>query len=144
MSLLGLDYGSRTVGIAGTDALGITVQPLETVTREKEGQLRATVRRISELASERGVTALVLGRPVHMDGSAGERVEKCEAFKALLEKRTGLPVEWQDERLTTVEADEILSESGVPREERKRYIDQVAACIILRDYLSRREKGAVG
>ena len=137
MSFLGLDYGSRTVGVAATDALGITVQPVETVTREREDRLRATLRRIAEIAAERGTTVIVLGRPYNMDGSEGERVEKCEAFRELLVKRTGLPVVWQDERLTTVEADEILEESGVQPSERKKYIDQVAACIILREYLER-------
>ena len=70
-----------------------------------------------------------------MGGNAGERVAKCEAFRELLEKRTGIPVVWQDERLTTVEADEILAESGVPKQERKKYIDQVAASLILKEYM---------
>ena len=125
--LMGLDYGSKTVGVAVSDALMMTAQPLETVTRDSEKKLRKTLARIAALAEERGVGLFVLGRPVHMDGSAGERVEKCAAFKELLEKRTGIPVVWQDERLTTAEADEILSESGVPKGDRKKYIDQVAA-----------------
>ena len=133
--LMGLDYGSKTVGVAVSDALMMTAQPLETVTRDSEKKLRKTLARIAALAEERGVRLFVLGRPVHMDGSAGERVEKCEAFKELLEKRTGIPVVWQDERLTTAEADEILSESGVPKEERKKYIDQVAASLILQEYM---------
>ena len=133
--LMGLDYGSKTVGVAVSDALMMTAQPLETVTRDSEKKLRKTLARIAALAEERGVGLFVLGRPVHMDGSAGERVEKCEAFKELLEKRTGIPVVWQDERLTTAEADEILSESGVPKEERKKYIDQVAASLILQEYM---------
>ena len=133
--LMGLDYGSKTVGVAVSDALMMTAQPLETVTRDSEKKLRKTLARIAVLAEERGVGLFVLGRPVHMDGSAGERVEKCAAFKELLEKRTGIPVVWQDERLTTAEADEILSESGVPKEERKKYIDQVAASLILQEYM---------
>ena len=133
--LMGLDYGSKTVGVAVSDALMMTAQPLETVTRDSEKKLRKTLARIAVLAEERCVGLFVLGRPVHMDGSAGERVEKCAAFKELLEKRTGIPVVWQDERLTTAEADEILSESGVPKEDRKKYIDQVAASLILQEYM---------
>ena len=133
--LMGLDYGSKTVGVAVSDALMMTAQPLETVTRDSENKLRKTLARIAALAEERSVGLFVLGRPVHMDGSAGERVEKCAAFKELLEKRTGIPVVWQDERLTTAEADEILSESGVPKEDRKKYIDQVAASLILQEYM---------
>ena len=133
--LMGLDYGSKTVGVAVSDALMMTAQPLETVTRDSEKKLRKTLARIAALAEERGVGLFVLGRPVHMDGSAGERVEKCAEFKELLEKRTGIPVVWQDERLTTAEADEILSESGVPKEDRKKYIDQVAASLILKEYM---------
>ena len=135
--LMGLDYGSKTVGVAVSDALMMTAQPLETVTRDSEKKLRKTLARIAALAEERSVGLFVLGRPVHMDGSAGERVEKCAEFKELLEKRTGIPVVWQDERLTTAEADEILSESGVPKEDRKKYIDQVAASLILQEYMDR-------
>lgn len=133
--LMGLDYGSKTVGVAFSDALYLTAQPAETIWRTSESKLRRTCSRIEELVQERGVTRIVLGRPCHMDGSAGERVERCEHFREMLIRRTGLPVEWQDERLTTVAADEILSESGVPREERKRYIDQVAASLILKEYM---------
>lgn len=135
MTVMGLDYGSRTVGVAVSDALFLTAQPLETVVRDSEKKLRRTLARIETLAKERQVGLFVLGRPLNMNGTAGERVEKCEIFKELLEKRTGIPVVWQDERLTTVAADEILEESGVKREERKRYIDQVAAGLILEEYM---------
>ena len=133
--LMGLDYGSKTVGVAVSDALMLTAQPLETITRDSEKKLRRTLARLEVLSKERNVGLFVLGRPLNMDGTAGERVERCEAFKELLEKRTGIPVVWQDERLTTMEADEILSESGVPKENRKKYIDQVAAGIILKEYM---------
>jgi len=135
MILMGLDYGSKTVGVAFSDALYLTAQPAETITRDSESKLRRTLARIEVLAKERGAGRIVLGRPLNMDGTAGERVEKCEAFRAMLERRTGLPVDWQDERLTTVEADDILSESGVRREDRKKMIDQVAACLILKEYM---------
>ena len=133
--LMGLDYGSKTVGVAVSDALGLTAQPLETIWREKEGRLRRTCARIEEIVRARDVRLIVLGRPCHMDGSSGERVEKCEIFRGLLMRRTCLPVVWQDERLTTAEADSVLAESGVAREERKRFLDQVAASLILKDYM---------
>jgi len=136
LSVMALDYGSVTVGVACTDALGMTVQPLETITRESENHLRRTCARIETLIRERNVTLIVLGRPLNMDDTPGERVEKAEIFKTMLERRTGIPVVWQDERLTTVEAEEILDESGVERGKQKTVIDQVAACLILKEYLS--------
>ena len=135
MILMGLDYGSKTVGVAFSDALYLTAQPAETITRDSENKLRRTCARLEQLAKERGAGRIVLGRPLNMDGTAGERVEKCEAFKVMLERRTGLPVDWQDERLTTVAADEILEETGVRKQDRKKVIDQVAACLILKEYM---------
>lgn len=135
MILMGLDYGSKTVGIALSDALYLTAQPAETVWRPSEGKLRKTCARIEELIRERSVGGIVLGRPCNMDGSDGPRVEKCAIFKRMLERRTGLEVWWQDERLTTVAADELLRESGVARERRKDVIDQLAACIILKEFM---------
>ena len=127
MRLLGLDYGSKTVGVAVTDPLGYTAQPLETITRKEENKLRRTLARIEQLVGEYQIEKIVLGYPVNMDGSAGERAELALAFKAMLERRTKLEVIMQDERLTTVAADEILQECGMPREKRKTVIDQVAA-----------------
>lgn len=138
MSVMGLDYGSTTVGVAVTDALGMTVLPVETIVRKDENKLRRTCARIEELIRERGVTELVLGCPYHMDGTEGERVLKTREFADMLKRRTGLPVHMVDERLTTVEADEILADSGIERSRRKEYIDQVAAVLILEDYLGRR------
>lgn len=119
MRLLGLDYGSKTVGVAVTDPLGYTAQPLETITRKEENKLRRTLARIEQLVGEYQIEKIVLGYPVNMDGSAGERAELALAFKAMLERRTKLEVIMQDERLTTVAADEILQECGMPREKRK-------------------------
>ena len=135
MRIMGLDYGAKTVGIAMSDELLLTAQPCETVFREKESRLRRTLARIETLAREGGVTKIVLGLPVHMDGSMSSRAEKTLEFKAMLERRTGLPVLLQDERLTTVEASEILTESGIPKSEQKAYIDKIAASFILNDYL---------
>ena len=135
MRIMGLDYGSRTVGVAVSDALGLTAQGAETVTREEENKLRKTLRRIEELAREYEVERIVLGYPKHMNNSLGDRAEKTEAFKEMLERRLGLPVVLWDERLTTVAAERILMESGVRRENRKEVIDKVAAGLILQGYL---------
>lgn len=135
MRILGLDYGSVTVGVAVSDSLGITAQPLETITRKEENKLRQTCARIEQLIAQYGAEALVLGYPKNMNDSAGERAQKTEAFKAMLERRTGLPVTLWDERLTTVAAERSLMESGVRRENRKKVIDQVAAALILQGYL---------
>ena len=137
MRLLGLDYGSKTVGVAVTDPLGYTAQPLETITRKEENKLRRTLARIEQLVGEYQIEKIVLGYPVNMDGSAGERAELALAFKAMLERRTKL-----DERLTTVAADEILQECGMPREKRKTVIDQVAAGLILQDFMENTKKGS--
>ena len=134
--VLGLDYGSKTVGVAVTDAAGMGAQGVETIFRGKENHLRGTLRRICELAAFYGVREIVIGYPLNMDGTAGERAEKTKAFAAQVEDRTGLPVTLQDERLTTVEADELLSLYGVKAKDRKKDIDRIAAAIILEDYLS--------
>ncbi len=136
---MGLDYGSKTVGVAMTDALGVTVMPFETITRKEENKLRRTLARITELVGEYEVDEIVLGRPVLMDGSDGERAEKTVIFKDLLEKRVSVPIVFMDERLTTVEADEALNEMEIPRSERKKYIDQIAAALVLRSYLNQIE-----
>ncbi len=135
MRIMALDYGSKTVGVALTDALGLTVQPLETVTRDQENKLRKTCRRIEEIARTYEVERIVVGLPLNMDGTPSERSRASEAFAEMIGRRTGLPVFLQDERLTTVEADEVLRESGVRPEERKAVIDRIAASFILRDYL---------
>ena len=132
---MGLDYGSRTVGVAVCDPLGITAQGIETITREDENKLRKTFRRIEELAEQYQVEKILLGYPKNMNNSAGERAEKTEEFMAALERRTGLPVVLWDERLTTVAANRVLMESGVRRENRKDVIDKIAAVLILQGYL---------
>ena len=144
MRIMGLDYGSKTVGVAVCDPLGYTAQAVETIVRKEENKLRQTLRRIEELIQEYQVTSIVLGYPKNMDGSVGERARKTEEFKDMLEKRTGFPVILWDERLTTVEANGILRESGVPASERKKVIDQVAAGIILQSYLDTMERMRFG
>lgn len=135
MRMLGLDYGSRTVGVAVSDPLGITAHGVETITRKEENKLRRTLARIEELIGEYQIEMIVLGYPKNMDDSIGERAKKTEEFRDMLVRRTDLPVVLWDERLTTMEANDILIESGVPRENRKRVIDKIAAVLILRSYM---------
>ena len=135
MRVLGLDYGSKTVGVAVSDPLGLTAQGVETVWRKQENKLRRTLARIEEIISEYQVTEIVLGYPKNMNNTVGERAEKSLEFKEMLERRTGLPVVMWDERLTTMAADRTLEETGVQKEDRKQYLDQVAAVFILQGYL---------
>ena len=136
--ILGLDYGTKTVGVAISDPLLLTAQEFETITRERASALRHTLVRIKEICEEYQVERIVLGYPRNMDDSEGFRCEDTLEFKKLLEKRVTIPIELMDERLTTVYADEILEESGVPKKDRKKVIDQIAAAIILQDYLDNR------
>ena len=138
--ILGLDYGSKTVGAAATDALGLTVQPLETISRQEEKRQRRTLARIAAICSELDIGEIVIGLPLNMDDSEGERAAKAREFGEKVAKRTGLPVHFEDERLTTMEAGEILDETGFGKEGRKRVIDQLAAVLILESWLSRKEK----
>jgi putative Holliday junction resolvase len=135
MRILGLDFGSKTVGVAVSDGLRLTAQGVETIERKDENKLRKTCARIEELIAEYEITEIVLGLPKNMNNTEGERVEKTKAFGEMLERRTGLPVHYWDERLTTVAAEQILMESGVRRENRKAVIDKVAAGLILQGYL---------
>ena len=137
--LKGLDYGSKTIGIAISDELGFTAQPVETVERNGENKLRKSLARISEIVREKNIQKIVVGLPVNMSGKRGERVARTLEFVEKLKLRVDIPIVMQDERLTTVEANEILRESGVRCEERKRYIDQVAASIILKEYMERQD-----
>lgn len=135
MRILGLDYGSKTVGVAVSDPLGLTAQRLDTIWRKQENKLRQTLAHIKELVDEYRIEQIVLGYPKNMNNTVGERAEKALEFKEMLEKRTGLPVIMWDERLTTVEADRTLMEAGVRRENRKQYLDGLAAVFILQGYL---------
>ena len=138
--IMGLDFGSKTVGVAVSDPLGITAQGIEIVRRTSENKLRKTLARIEELVAEYEVTEIVLGFPKNMNNTIGERADKSLAFKEMLERRTGLPVVMWDERLTTVAANRTLIEGGVRRENRKDYVDMLAAVYILQGYLDSRER----
>lgn len=135
MRILGLDYGSKTVGVAVSDPLGLTAQSVETIWRKQENKLRQTLARIEELAAEYQAEKIVLGLPKNMNNTIGERAEKTLEFREMLERRTGLPIVMWDERLTTVEAERTLMEASVRREKRKQYLDQLAAVFILQGYL---------
>ena len=135
MRVMGLDYGSKTVGVAISDPLGITAQGIETIERKEENKLRKTLARIEELVKEYEVEKIVLGFPKNMNNTIGERAEKSLELKAMLERRIGIPVIMWVERLTTVEAERTLIESNVRRENRKKYVDKIAAVFILQGYL---------
>lgn len=135
MRIMGLDYGSKTVGVAVSDPLLITAQGIETITRREENKLRKTCARIEELIAEYEVGRIVVGLPKHMNNDIGERAGKAMEFGEMLNRRTGLEVVMWDERLTTVEAERTLIESKVKREDRKKYIDKIAAVFILQGYL---------
>ena len=138
MRIMGLDFGSRTTGVAVSDPLGMTAQGVETIVRKDENKLRQTCARIEELIKEYEIEEIVLGYPKNMNNTAGERAEKTEEFKAMLERRTGKPVILWDERLTTVAAERVLMESGVRRENRKAVVDKIAAVLILQGDLDSR------
>ena len=135
MRIMGLDYGSKTVGVAISDELMITAQPVMTIERKSENKLRKTLAKIEELIDEYKVSFVVLGYPKNMDNSEGERVAATKEFAEHLERRTGLEIILQDERLTTIESERILVEAGVRREHRKDYVDKMAAAVILQSYL---------
>lgn len=140
MRILGLDFGSKTVGVAVSDPLGLTAQGVETIERKEENKLRKTCARIEELVKFYDVETIVLGYPKNMNNTEGERAEKTKEFAEMIGRRTGLSVILWDERLTTVAAEQVLMENGVRRENRKAVIDKVAACLILQGYLDRLQR----
>ncbi len=143
MRILGLDYGSVTVGVAVSDSLHITAQGVETIRRKQETKLRQTLARIEELIKEYEVDRIVLGYPKNMDNTIGTRAQKSEEFAEMLRKRTGLEVILWDERLTTVSAHQVLNYGEVSLEKKMQVVDKLAAVIILQgylDFLSNKEK----
>ena len=135
MRIMGLDFGSKTVGVAISDPLFITAQGIEIIRRQDENKLRKTLARIEELIVQYEVGEIVLGFPKNMNDTIGERAELSLEFKEKLERRSGLPVTMWDERLTTVAADKAMMEAGIRRENRKEYVDKIAAVFILQGYL---------
>lgn len=139
MRIMGLDFGSKTVGVAISDPLLVTAQGIEIIRRKEENKLRQTLARIEQLIEEYEVTEIVLGFPKNMNDTLGERARLSVEFKEKLERRTGLPVSMWDERLTTVAADKAMMEAGIRREHRKDYVDKIAAVFILQGYLELRK-----
>ncbi len=139
MRIMGLDFGSKTVGVAISDSLLITAQGIETIERKEENKLRRTLARIEELIVEYEVQEIVLGLPKNMNDSIGGQAQLVMEFKDKLERRTGIPVTLWDERLTTVAANKVMMEAGIRREHRKEQIDKIAACLILQGYLDYRK-----
>ncbi|MCR5322326.1 MAG: Holliday junction resolvase RuvX [Lachnospiraceae bacterium] len=135
MRVMGLDYGTMTCGVALSDELLLTAQPVETIRRKHANKLRQTYARIEEIIENQNVGRLVVGLPVTLSGEERERAEACREFAAGLERRTGLEVIMWDERLTTVEAHRILDEAGLDYEKKAEVVDKIAAAIILQNYL---------
>ena len=140
MRIMGLDFGSKTCGVAISDSLMITAQPKEIIRRDRENKLRKTFARIEKLIEEYDVGLIVLGLPLNMDDTEGERARRTLEFQDSLKRRTGLPVVMSDERLTSVEAEEIMQKQGIPREKYHDYVDMIAANIILSEYMEKMRK----
>ena len=134
---MGLDFGSKTVGVAVSDPLFLAATPVEIIRRDHPNKLRKTLARIEALILEYDVGKIILGNPLMLSGDEGERVRLTNEFADSLRRRTGLEVIMEDERLTTVEADEIMDEAGVPKNEHKKYVDMIAAQLILQSYMNR-------
>ena len=135
MITLGLDIGKRRIGVAVSDPLGLVARPVETV---YSVSLNKDVARIVEIARELGAELIVVGDPLHMNGDAGTMSHRAHRFGEVLGDASGLPIEYCDERLTTVEAHRILEESRVPIRKAREQIDAVAAAVILQSYLNTR------
>ena len=133
MRTMALDVGTVRIGVALTDPLGYTAQPLLTLWRRSRGE---DLRNLLRLIRKHEVTRVVVGNPLHLSGEVSAWARKVQEFAAELHRRAQIPVELFDERLTSVAAHEILNEAGVPRQQRATIIDQVAAVVILRDWMS--------
>ena len=138
MRIMGLDFGSKTVGVAISDPLLVTAQGIEIIRRKDENKLRQSLARIEELIGEYEVEEIVLGLHKNMNDILGPRVEMTLEFKDKLERRTGLQVHTWDERLTTVAANKVMMEAGIRRENRKEHVDKIAAVLILQGFLDAR------
>lgn len=134
---MGVDFGLKRVGLAVCDVGRILATPLP-VYRTKS--MRNTIDRVAFLAAENGVCAVVVGLPLNLDGTESVQSGRVRAFARNLEKVSGLPVELIDERLTTVEADELLAEAGVKRDKRAELIDSMSATVILQSYIDKYNK----
>ncbi len=132
---MALDYGSKTIGVAISDPLLVTAQGLETISRTKENKLRQSLARLEAIIKEYDVDTVVLGLPLNMNNEIGDRARRTLEFGDMLKKRTGLNVIMRDERLTSNQAHRVLSEAGLKYEKHKKYVDTMAAVLILQNYL---------
>jgi len=139
---LGLDVGAKRIGVAVSDELGLTAQPVLTLERKRNP--REDLRSLARLARRFGVAGIVVGHPLHLSGEAGPRALKTEAVAAELAQLTGIPIHLSDERLTTHEAHRILYEAGQERQRHRKVVDQVAATLILQSFLDSREEQGIG
>lgn len=137
--LLGLDYGSKTVGVALSDELGLLAHPFKTIFRERESKLRQTIAELRKIIEDHNIEKIILGLPVNSDGSFGVRVNKTLEFKELLSKKLGLPIILIDESLSTVEANEVLFCCNIPASKQKQYLDSIAAAVVLQEYLNNKD-----
>lgn len=135
MRIMGLDYGSVTVGVAISDPLLITAQGIEVIRRKQENKLRQTYARIEALIEEYGVEKIVVGFPKHLNNTVGIRAELAEEFAENVRRRTGLEVVMWDERLTTVAAHRVLDEAELHYKKKAEVVDKLAAVLILQGYL---------
>jgi len=133
--VLALDLGKRRIGLALSDELGITAQGLQTLERSN---IREDLQRLAELISEKNVSLILMGNPLHMSGHEGRQTQYTREFAERLHAATGLPVEFRDERLTTVEAERVLRQSGISIRKRAKAVDRLAAVILLESYLDSR------
>jgi putative holliday junction resolvase len=137
--VLAIDYGRKRIGLALSDELGITAQPLATIARVNR---QTDVRRLREVCRARGVARILVGHPVHMSGESSAMAEEAARFAARLRKELGMPVELYDERLTSWEAEQVLAEVGSPSRRKRGSIDDLAAAVLLRDYLEHKGSGS--
>jgi len=140
MKLIGLDVGSKTIGVAISDAFGWTAQGLTTI-RWHESDIRSADASLKKIIDEHDISKIVIGLPKHMNGSIGERGEKSEIYGKHMEKTFQIPVVLWDERLSTMAAERVLLEADVSRKKRKKVIDKIAASMILQSYLDYNQKG---
>ena len=138
---LGLDIGNRRIGVAVSDELGLTAQPV--LTLERRSSRREDLRSLARLCRRFGVVGIVVGNPVHLSGETSPQAAKTQAFAAELGTLTGLPIHLWDERLTSHEAHQILYEAGHARQEHRKVVDQVAATLILQSFLDEKQGSGV-
>jgi putative Holliday junction resolvase len=139
--VLALDYGKRRIGLAISDELGLTAQGLETFERTT---VREDLKRLAGLAREHGAGLILMGDPVHLSGRQGRQSEKVREFAERLSETAGVPVEFWDERLTTVEAQRVLKDSGISSRKRAKAVDRLSAVLLLSSYLEWRSIGRQG